>query len=214
MPAKNRDVVILIASRNPGKCREIRDALGELPVRVGGLEDYPALAEPAETGTTFAENARQKAHYYARATGHWCLADDSGLAVDALDGRPGVFSARFAGDGVPPGAGRHTVDSANNARLLEELAGLPGEQLTARFLCHLALSDGENLLLEAQGALEGLIVRQARGQNGFGYDPHFYVPAEGGTLAELSSDRKNAISHRGQAVRVFSGLVREFLARR
>ena len=213
MPAKTRDVVILIASRNPGKCREIRDALGDLPVRVAGLEDYPALAEPAETGTTFADNARLKAHYYARATGRWCLADDSGLAVDALGGRPGVHSARFAGEGVAPGADRKAVDRANNERLLKELTGLAPEQLTARFLCCLALSDGDRVLLEAQGAIEGLIVAQGRGENGFGYDPHFYVPAEGCTLAQLPSDRKNAISHRGQAVRRFSGLLRELLAR-
>lgn len=206
--------MILIASKNPSKCREIRDALGELPVRIGGLEAYASLPEPAETGATFAENVRLKAHYYALATGQWCLADDSGLAVDALGGRPGVHSARFAGESTPAGADRKTIDRVNNARLLEELTGLPPEQLTARFVCYLALSDGEKILLEAQGAIEGVIVRDARGQNGFGYDPYFYVSGEGCTLAELPSARKNAISHRGQAVRAFSGLLREFLANR
>lgn len=206
--------MILIASKNPGKCREIREALGALPVEVAGLEGYPALREPEETGETFAENARLKARYYAHATGHWCLADDSGLAVDALNGRPGVHSARFAGDRVSPGADRHAVDLANNARLLEELAHVPPERLTARFLCHLALCDGNGIVLETRGAIEGVIVREARGLNGFGYDPHFYVSAEGCTLAELPAARKNAISHRGQAVRALSGLLRDLLANR
>ncbi|MCY2932345.1 MAG: RdgB/HAM1 family non-canonical purine NTP pyrophosphatase [Planctomycetota bacterium] len=205
--------MIFVTTRNPGKLREIRDALGELPVPVAGLEDFPTLPEPAETGATFAENARLKAHYYAQATGQWCLADDSGLAVDALGGRPGVHSARFAAERIPPGANRHAVDHANNQRLLEELAGLAPDQLTARFLCHLALSDGRRVLLEAQGALEGLIVRQGQGHNGFGYDPHFYVPSEGLTLAQMPAARKNAISHRGQAVRRLGELLRALLAR-
>jgi XTP/dITP diphosphohydrolase len=198
------DRPILLASRNAGKVRELAAVLAPLGVRAVGLDEADPdgrIATPEETGRTFAENARQKARYYARAAGTWALADDSGLMVDALDGRPGVRSARYAAEDAPPGADRKAVDAANNARLLGELAGVDEEARTARFVCSLALSDGERILLEATGAFEGRIGREGRGENGFGYDPLFHVPDLGRTAAELPRAEKNAISHRGRAAR-------------
>ena len=169
------------------------------------------IDEPEETGRTFAENARQKALYYARATGLWCLADDSGLIVDALDGEPGVRSARYAAERFAPGAGRSQRDAANTAKLLEALRDVPDEARTARFICHLALAEPGRVLLEATGAVEGVIARAPAGQNGFGYDPVFFVPRLGRTAAELPPERKNEISHRGQAVRRFARLLAQML---
>ncbi|MGC9454804.1 MAG: XTP/dITP diphosphatase [Phycisphaerae bacterium] len=207
----NRERIILIATRNPGKVREIREVLTGLPVRVTDLEQYPDLPEPAEDGRTFAENARHKACYYAAETGLWALADDSGLEVDALDGAPGVYSARYAADRCDPDAGRDEIDAANNAKLLDALSDVPDEKRTARFVCHLALCDGERILIETFGTVEGVIAHQSRGDNGFGYDPLFYVPDLGCTTAELPPEEKNRISHRGQAVRHFASLLRSFL---
>ena len=203
---------IVLATGNPGKLREIREVLGELPVEVLGLADLPPIEEPAEDGDTFAENACAKASYYARATGHWCLADDSGIVVDALDGKPGVHSARYAADECPPGAGRDVVDPANNRKLLRELADVPDQERTARFVCYLALSDGERILLETSGTIEGRIGHQERGANGFGYDPLFRLPDRDVTTAQLAPAEKNAISHRGKATRKFAGMLGELLA--
>jgi len=199
---------VVLATGNPGKLREIRAELGDLPVGVLGLAELPPVAEPIEDGDTFADNARLKAHYYARATGHWCLADDSGLVVDALGGRPGVRSARYAAVERPANGGRAVQDAANNRKLLAELADVPDAQRAARFVCHLALSDGRAIILEARGVIEGRIARAPRGDNGFGYDPLFWVPALGKTAAELPPPRKNALSHRGQAVRKFAAKLR------
>jgi len=181
---------IVLASRNPGKVREIRAALGACGVEVRGLAEADPdgrIAEPPEEASTFAGNARAKAAYYARATGAVALADDSGLVVDALGGAP----------------------AANNRKLLRELAGVPEAGRTARFVCALALSDGERILLEARGTVEGHIAAEPAGENGFGYDPLFVVAGLGRTAAELSPDRKNEISHRGKAVREFVRLLRE-----
>ena len=172
------------------------------------------MPAPAETGSTFAANARAKALYYARACGQWCLADDSGLQVDALDGRPGVYSARYAADRVDAGAGRQTLDRANNIRLLADLDGVEDARRTARFVCHLALADPRHLLLEASGTLEGRIAREPSGHNGFGYDPLFHLPELGCTTAELSTRQKNRISHRGKAVRRLAELLGDYLADR
>ncbi len=202
---------VVLATGNPGKLREIRAVLADVPVRVVGLADLPAIAEPVEDGETFAANARCKATYYARATGQWCLADDSGLVVDALGGRPGVRSARYAAEACDPGAGREMRDAANNRKLLAELAEVGDERRTARFICHLALADGERILLETRGVFEGRIGHISRGANGFGYDPLFVVPHLGKTAAELPPRQKNAISHRGQAVREFAAKVIDLL---
>lgn len=202
---------ILLATRNPGKVKEIGQVLAPLGLDVTTLEGFEHVDEPVEDGATFAENARKKALYYAAATGQWCLADDSGLAVDALDGRPGVHSARYAADRVGPDAPRCQADPANNAKLLEELADVPETERTARFVCHLVLARPGEVLLEACGTIEGHIGYEPRGQNGFGYDPLFLLPQRSCTTAELSPEHKNAISHRGKAVRELAGKLPELL---
>jgi len=202
---------ILVATRNAGKAGEIRSLLEPLGVDVVTLDELDPdrrLPEPAETGETFAENARDKAAYYARASGLWALADDSGLAVDALGGAPGVRSARYARDDAPAGATKRDVDAANNARLLRELDGVADADRTARFVCRLALSDGRETLLEADGAVDGLIAREPAGENGFGYDPLFYLPPLDRTAAQLAPEEKNRVSHRGRAVREFARRLR------
>jgi len=204
--------ILVVATGNPGKLREIAAVLADLPVRVMGLDELPPIDEPAETGATFADNARDKARYYAEATGHWCLADDSGLVVDALDGRPGVHSARYAADDCPPDSPRDLIDAANNRKLLAELADVADERRTARFVCHLAMADDDRVVLEARGVIEGRITRAEAGDNGFGYDPLFFVPATGMTTAQLPPERKNAISHRGQATRQFAERLRQWLS--
>ena len=204
---------IVLATKNPGKLREIREVLAPLGVAVAGLEEFPPIAEPEETGSTFAENARQKAQYYAQQTHQWCLADDSGLVVDALGGAPGVHSARYAAGDCPPGSPREVIDQANNRKLLDELRETHDPHRTARFVCHLALSDGQNILIEASDAVEGRIGYQSRGSNGFGYDPLFYLPGRDCTTAQLPSTEKNLISHRGKALRKFADKLAEMLAR-
>jgi XTP/dITP diphosphohydrolase len=208
-PVRARTLVL--GTRNPGKLREITQVLGDLPVRVVGLDEFPAMPEPVEDGATFAENARNKALHYARATRHWCLADDSGLEVDALNGAPGVRSARYAADHCPTGADRLTIDQANNAKLLSALEGVGDERRTARFVCHLALADPEHVFIETFDTVEGRIGYEPRGSNGFGYDPLFFIPEAGCTTAELPEEEKNRISHRGKAVRHFAGLLKTFL---
>ncbi len=185
---------LLIASKNTGKIREFSALLAEWPVSFVSLAEWPEVAEPEETGATFSENACLKAAYYARATGLISLADDSGLAVDALAGAPGVRSARYAG--------HHGDDAANNRLVLAQLDAVPEAERTGRFLCALAvaLPSGE-IVASAEGACEGVVLRELRGAGGFGYDPLFWVPALGKTLAEATADEKNAVSHRGNALR-------------
>jgi XTP/dITP diphosphohydrolase len=206
--------VLVLATGNPGKVREITAALGKLPIEVVPLDRLGAIAPPEETGATFAANARDKALYYSAATGHWCLAEDSGLAVDALDGAPGVHSARYAADRCPPGADRGAVDRANNAKLLEALAGVATPQRTARFVCHLALAGEGKVVVETFDTVGGLIAEAPRGSGGFGYDPLFLIPSLGKTTAQLSAEQKNSLSHRGKAVRHFARLLAGFLTRR
>jgi XTP/dITP diphosphohydrolase len=156
------------------------------------LADHPGLPEAVEDADTFEGNARLKALHYARLTGLWTIADDSGLEVDALDGRPGVYSSRYAGPQCDP--------LANNTRLITELAGIPLEKRTARFRCVVTLATARGVVATASGTVEGLIVDDPRGSNGFGYDPHFLVPELGVTTAELPPEHKNRISHRGRAL--------------
>jgi XTP/dITP diphosphohydrolase len=200
---------ILIATGNPGKIAEI-GAMLDADVRWLGLADLPPMAEIVEDGTTFAENARKKATGYAKATGLWTLADDSGLVVDALGGAPGIKSARFSGE-KPKGADRTLIDHRNIAKVLKLLKNIPKEKRTARFVCRLCLASPERILIETEGILEGLINDREIGQNGFGYDPIFFVPHLNKTVAQLTSEEKNAISHRGNAVRKLKPLIREFL---
>ena len=180
-------------------------------MRLLSLNSFGQIDEPVEDGASFADNARIKARYYSRATGHWSMGEDSGLVVEALDGAPGVWSARYAAGQCPPAADRQTITVANNAKLLAELDGVPEEGRVARFVCHIALADAQDVLLETSGVVEGRISCEPRGRNGFGYDPLFYVPELGSTMAELSAERKNAISHRGKAVRSFAELLADVL---
>jgi XTP/dITP diphosphohydrolase len=186
-------VEILLATRNPGKVREIRQLAADQPWRWHSLDDFPDVPEAVEDADTFAENARRKALHYAAATGLPTLADDSGLEVDHLSGAPGVYSARYAGEICD--------DAANNRKLVAALAGVPLEQRTARFRCAMALARPGEVLAETEGVVEGLILDEPRGSNGFGYDPHFLLPDLGKTTAELPPEEKNALSHRGQALR-------------
>lgn len=184
---------LLIATTNRGKLREVRALLTGLAVDIESLDDFPNLSVPVEDEDTFEANARLKALHYARLTDRLTLADDSGLVVDALGGQPGVRSARYAGD--------QRDDAANNAKVIAGLAGLPVGRRTARFCCAMALARGEQVLATAIGEVSGLIVDDARGSNGFGYDPHFLVPELGLTAAEMPPEKKNEISHRSRALR-------------
>ena len=189
---RDTPLTILLATTNAGKRREVRTALAGLAVELATLADHPGLPEAVEDADTFEGNARRKALHYAGLTDRWTLADDSGLEVDALAGAPGVHSARYAGP--------QRSDAANNAKLVAALADVPAERRTARFRCVLALARADQVLLTVSGVVEGVIIDQARGDNGFGYDPHFFVPRLGRTLAELDPDEKNRVSHRGQAL--------------
>jgi XTP/dITP diphosphohydrolase len=182
-----------------GKNREILVATTN-PVRWLGLEDLNEIVEIEEDGLTFAENARKKAAGYAKTADLWTIADDSGLVVDALDGAPGVRSARFSGEKLA-GADRTLIDHRNIAKVLELLKDVPKDKRTARFVCCLCLASPERTLIETKGALEGLIIDREIGENGFGYDPIFFVPHLNKTVAQLSREEKNAISHRGNAIR-------------
>ena len=200
---------ILVATGNPGKIVEIR-AMLDADVQWLGLADLPPMAEILEDGTTFAANARKKALGYAKATSFWTLADDSGLVVDALGGAPGVKSARFSGE-KPKEADRTLIDHRNIAKMLELLKGVPQDKRTARFVCRLCLASPERVLIETEGTLKGLITDREIGQNGFGYDPIFFVPHLNKTVAQLTAEEKNAISHRGNAIRKLKPLLDELL---
>lgn len=181
---------LLLASNNPGKLEELRSLLPE-DVVVRTLDDV-GLGSPEETGETISENATLKAATAAKASGLLTLADDSGLEIDALGGRPGVRSARYAGD---PSSDQQNID-----RVLEELVGVPAEQRDAAFLCVLTLANPDGVLASARGRCPGTIGYEPRGSNGFGYDPIF-VLQDGRTMAELDAAEKNLISHRGKALR-------------
>jgi XTP/dITP diphosphohydrolase len=187
--------LLVLATRNAHKVTEMRDLLGDLPVELVGVTAFPGVPEPEETGETFAENARIKAAAVAKATGHHALADDSGICIDALGGRPGVHSARWAG----PGSGADEWI----AKTLTELEGVPDEPRTARYVCVLALAapDG-HIVAESEGTFEGSIAHAPRGSRGFGYDPIFLVnDGTGRTAAELTPEEKHSLSHRGNAAR-------------
>lgn len=185
---------VVLASNNPGKLRELDAVLRPMGWELVAQGDL-GVSEAEETGTTFEANALLKARHAAACTGLAALADDSGIEVDALDGRPGVYSARYAGP--------QCDDEANNRLLLQELEGVPEEQRGARYQCVIALvrtaEDPDPLF--ARGAWEGRILEAPQGHNGFGYDPLFYVPTHGCASAELEPDVKNSLSHRGAALR-------------
>lgn len=168
------------------------------------LAEHPGLPEPIEDGDTFEDNAKLKALHYARLTECWTLADDSGLQVDALGGAPGVRSARYAGPACN--------DAANNAKLIQELADIPAHQRTARFCCAVALANSVEVMATASGVVEGVIIDEARGSNGFGYDPHFLVPESSMTTAQMEPSQKNRISHRGSALRAIRPAIQRLVA--
>lgn len=198
---------ILVATTNPGKAAEL-EAMLDLDVDWLTLADFPNIPEVKEDGATFIENARKKAIGYAGTTGLWTIADDSGLVIDALNGAPGIESARFSGE---KDEDRTLIDHKNIAKVLKLLKGVPTEKRTARFVCSLCLASPEEVLIQTQGTLKGLIAEEEIGENGFGYDPVFFVPNLNKTVAQLTRDEKNAISHRGNAVRKLKPLLEELL---
>ena len=199
---------IIVATRNAGKLREFALAFSSLGIKVKSLADYPAIPDVVEDGDTFLENALKKAKTVAESLHMPVLADDSGLCVERLNGEPGVYSARYAGE--------HGNDEANNAKLIRSLLELStnsGEQADdqekflspAQFVCALVLYDPhKKQAYEAVGTVEGLITDRPRGSNGFGYDPLFYVPVYKRTMAELAAEEKQRISHRGEALRILT----------
>jgi XTP/dITP diphosphohydrolase len=191
---------LLLASQNPGKLSEMKQLVDGLPFRVLSPRDLDLLTAPAETGTTFLENATLKALHYAGRSGCLTVADDSGLCVDALDGGPGLYSSRFGGEGA--------TDLDRNRLLLERLRGVPAEKRGARFTSAIVAAHQGALLFQAQESVDGYIAEEMRGSRGFGYDPLFFYPPFGKTFGEVSHEDKDRVSHRGKA---FARL-RDFLA--
>ena len=183
---------LIIATSNPGKLEEFKEMFKEVPVTLKCLTDYPQLVEPEETGRTFAANAKLKAAYYAKHLNEYCLADDSGLEVRALEGAPGVRSARFAGE--------KATDEENNALLLQQMKFQISR--TCRFRCALAVASPQGqIVAETDGSCEGMLLHEPMGENGFGYDPLFWSTELHKGMGEATPEEKNKISHRGKAVR-------------
>ncbi|WP_102263777.1 XTP/dITP diphosphatase [Mesobacillus jeotgali] len=192
---------VIIATKNIGKAKEFEKLFLPKGLAVKTLLDYPEIEDVEETGTTFEENAILKAETIANNLGVRVIADDSGLEIDALEGRPGVYSARYAGS--------EKNDENNIDKVLEELQGVPESERTARFCCALAMAEPGKETLTVFGTCEGSILNERRGTNGFGYDPIFFVETKGKTMAELASDEKNKISHRANAIRKLDDLLKE-----
>ena len=187
---------LLIATRNPGKLAEIRELLADMDVKILSLADFPDAHEVEEDGDTLTENAAKKAREMARVCGVHAMADDSGLFVNALDGRPGVRSARYAGP--------DPTSERLCRKLLDEMEGVPDDLRHAHFACCIALAEpGGDVVFTVVGRVDGEITREMRGTEGFGYDPVFYHEPSGGTFAEIAPDQKNEVSHRGRALELF-----------
>jgi XTP/dITP diphosphohydrolase len=199
----NTSLTLVLATRNEDKIREIRRVLGGTGYEIRTLSEVDGLHDIEEDGATIRDNAIKKAQVVAEHTGLMALADDTGLEVDALDGAPGVFSSRFAGQNVSY--------SDNNRKLLADLNGVPRDKRTARFRCVVAVADSTEIYT-VEGVCEGVILETTRGEGGFGYDPVFLVPEEGRTFAEMDVDHKNRISHRGLALRKARALLQELAA--
>ncbi len=195
---------LVLATRNKGKIAEIKEILADFQeIELLSLADFPDLPKIEETGTTFKENAILKAKTIAKLTGHLTLADDSGLTVEYLNGAPGVYSARYAGE--------NATDAENNTKLLKALEGVPWEKRKAAFVCVIALCSPQGECHTCEGRCEGIIALEPKGSYGFGYDPLFYVPAYGKTMAELGSEIKNQISHRAMALKALKPLLKKIL---
>ena len=196
---------LVVGTRNPKKREEILEILADLSIDLRDLTAFPDAPEVEETGKTFADNARKKASELAVALNHWVLGEDSGLVVPGLQGRPGVYSARYAG--------KQGDDAANNARLLAELAPLPDDHRAAYYVCTAALSDPHgNIQAVVEGRCHGIIIRQERGIGGFGYDPLFLIPEYHQTFGELSSRVKHALSHRARALAQLRPVIRRLMS--
>ncbi len=191
---------LVLATRNAHKIVEMTALLSPLGLPLLSLEDFPPFPEPAEDGATFEENALIKASATARTLGEWALADDSGLVIDALDGRPGIYSARYA----PDNPGRI-------ARVLSELEGVPSEKRTARFVCAMVLAAPDGRTWAETATCEGLIHTEPVGMQGFGYDPVFRIPEMDRTMAELAPEEKNLLSHRGRAAAKMRGIIQKVI---
>lgn len=190
---------MIFATGNENKMVEIREILGDLPLEILSMKQAGIRADIEENGTSFEENALIKAREVCRLAGEMVLADDSGLEIDYLNGEPGIYSARYMGE--------NTSYRVKNKNLMERLEGVPDEKRTARFVCAIAavFPDGKELVV--RGTVEGIIGYEERGENGFGYDPIFYLPERGLTTAELPPEEKNSISHRGNALRKMKELL-------
>ena len=197
---------MLLATTNPGKIRELEAYLAEFPLRIKSLAQLADAETFPETGKTFEENARGKCLFYSRQGEDLTLAEDSGLEIDSLQGAPGVLSARFSGP--------NASDEKNIAKVLELMDKIHWEQRTARFVCSMALAQGEKLIFETQACVSGLILSQKQGKGGFGYDPIFYYPPLAKTFAQLTPFEKNRISHRGQAIKKLKSFLESYLPRR
>lgn len=184
---------LIFATGNEHKMVEIREILGELPVEILSMKDVGIKADIVENGNTFEENALIKAKEVCKLAGEMVLADDSGLEIDYLNGEPGIYSARYMGE--------DTSYRIKNANLIERLEGVPDEKRTARFVCAIAAAFPDGTVKTVRGTMEGRIGYEETGENGFGYDPIFYLPEYGCSSAELSMEEKNKISHRGKALR-------------
>jgi XTP/dITP diphosphohydrolase len=197
--------ILLIATSNMGKAKEISEALKDFDFEIKTLKDFLNITPPQETGNTFFENAYLKAKYYAEKTGLLSLADDSGLEVDILNGAPGIYSSRFAGE--------NASDEENNKKLLELLKNVPLEKRKARFVCVIVVYHPSGKYIKSEGIWEGLIGFEPRGSYGFGYDPIFLVPEYNykKTAAELPIEEKNKLSHRGKALAKLKDILTEFL---
>lgn len=196
---------ILVATKNDGKIKELRELLTGLPIQLRSLNEFENIPDAQETGETFAENAVIKAKFYAEQTGLWALADDSGLAVEALDGAPGVFSARYAGE--------NTSYKEKISKLLNETEAANDENRRAAFICAAAIADDKGKIrFSAEGVCRGEIAREPRGTNGFGYDPIFVPKGFDQTFGELSGEIKQEISHRALAVKKIIRFLRGFTA--
>jgi len=195
---------ILLATRNQNKKEELQQMLNDLDIRVLTLEDIDSLPEVEEDGQSFEENAVKKSVVIASSSGLVCLADDSGLVVDALDGQPGIYSARFAGDDAD--------DQKNNKKLLKLMCDIPEERRTARFICAIAISDSKGNIEIVKGSCEGRIAFEPFGKDGFGYDPLFIPRGFSKTFAELNPEEKNRISHRGRALQQARPLIKKFFS--
>jgi XTP/dITP diphosphohydrolase len=194
---------LVVATTNKGKLREIRELLADLDIKITSLADYPDAPAVVEDGKTFAQNAIKKAATIALFTGKLTLGEDSGLQVRALKNAPGIFSARFSGE--------KATDGKNNAKLLRKLRGVPLKKRAARYRCFAALVDGKGIVDVVDGSCSGLIAERSKGNNGFGYDPLFYLPRYKKTFGELDPAIKAKISHRAKAMKKFRKILEEYL---